>query len=67
MFELETLQGINLNKVDKGCLIYNTNKEQGYLMSIIDGTSRARNQLLDGRFLTGSSATRRIFRDARNA
>ena len=40
-FELETLQGINLNKVDKGCLIYNTNKEQGYLMSIIDGTSRA--------------------------
>ena len=41
MFELETLQGINLNKVDKGCLIYNTNKEQGYLMSIIDGTSRA--------------------------
>ncbi|MEZ7890090.1 MAG: nucleoid-associated protein, partial [Cloacibacterium sp.] len=41
VFELETLQGINLNKVDKGCLIYNTNKEQGYLMSIIDGTSRA--------------------------
>ena len=28
-FELETLQGINLNKVDKGCLIYNTNNEQG--------------------------------------
>jgi hypothetical protein len=40
-FELETLQGINLNKVDKGCIIYNTNKEQGYLISIIDGTSRA--------------------------
>lgn len=40
-FELETLQGINLNKVDKGCIIYNTTKEQGYLISIIDGTSRA--------------------------
>lgn len=41
VFELETLQGINLNKVDKGCLIYNTQREQGYLMSIIDATSRA--------------------------
>lgn len=40
-FELETLQGINLNKVDKGCLVFNTHKEQGYLISIIDGTSRA--------------------------
>lgn len=40
-FELETLKGINLNKVDKGCLIFNTGKEQGYLVSIIDGTSRA--------------------------
>lgn len=40
-FELETLKGINLNKVDKGCLVFNTHKEQGYLISIIDATSRA--------------------------
>ncbi len=40
-FELETLQGINLNKIDKGCIVFNTQKEDGYILSIIDGTSRA--------------------------
>lgn len=39
-FELETLQGINLNKVDKGCIVFNTNRENGYIVSIIDSTSR---------------------------
>lgn len=29
-------QGINLNKLDKGCLIFNTEKEQGYKILSID-------------------------------
>ena len=40
-FKLETAKGINLNKVDKGCIIFNSKKEEGYIISVIDGTSRA--------------------------
>ena len=29
-------KGININKLDKGCLIYKTEKENGYLVSIVD-------------------------------
>jgi len=39
-FELEDESGINTNKLDKGCLIFNTQKESGYLVSIIDNTNR---------------------------
>ena len=40
-FEVETQIGMNLNKLDKGCVIFNTDKEEGYILSIVDGTSRA--------------------------
>ena len=33
-------QGININKLDKGCLIFNTEKEEGYKVVVIDTTSR---------------------------
>ena len=39
-FEIESLQGININKLDKGCLIFNTDKENGYLVSVVDNTNR---------------------------
>ena len=39
-FEIESEQGININKLDKGCLIFNTEKENGYVVSVIDNTNR---------------------------
>jgi len=39
-FEIESEKGININKLDKGCLIFNTEKENGYLVSIVDNTNK---------------------------
>jgi hypothetical protein len=33
--------GINLNKLDKGCLVFNTNKEEGYIVMAVDHTNRS--------------------------
>lgn len=33
-------EAININKLDKGCLIFNTEKEQGYKVAVIDQTNR---------------------------
>jgi len=32
--------GININKLDKGCLIFNTEKEEGYKVLVVDQTNR---------------------------
>jgi len=32
---------ININKLDKGCLIFNTEKEEGYKVAVIDQTNRS--------------------------
>lgn len=39
-FEINLDSGINLKKIDKGCLIFNTKKEDGYVLSVIDNTSK---------------------------
>lgn len=39
-YEIESDSGININKLDKGCLIFNTEKENGYVVSVIDNASR---------------------------
>ncbi|MEO1051627.1 MAG: nucleoid-associated protein [Bacteroidota bacterium] len=39
-FEINSEEGININKLDKGCLIFNTEKEKGYKVAIIDNTNR---------------------------
>ncbi|MCK9453354.1 MAG: nucleoid-associated protein [Bacteroidales bacterium] len=39
-FDLKDERGINTNKLDKGCLIFNTEKEDGYLISIVDNTNK---------------------------
>lgn len=35
-FEINSDNGININKLDKGCLIFNTEKENGYMVAAID-------------------------------
>ena len=37
---LEKESGINVNKLDKGCLVFNLEKEEGYVIAIIDGINR---------------------------
>lgn len=39
-FEIESQQGININKLDKGCLIFNTEKENGYTVAVVDNTNK---------------------------
>ncbi|MBQ4279923.1 MAG: nucleoid-associated protein [Rikenellaceae bacterium] len=39
-FSVESQQGININKLDKGCLIFNTNREEGYVAAVVDNTNR---------------------------
>jgi len=38
--EMDNQEGININKLDKGCLIYNSDKENGYVVSVIDKTNK---------------------------
>lgn len=37
-------KGININKLDKGCLIYNLSKEDGFLVSIVDAKREQGNE-----------------------
>ncbi len=39
-FEIVSYQGINISKLDKGCLIFNKDKEDGYIVAIIDNRSK---------------------------
>ena len=39
-FELINDRGVNVNKLDKGCIIFNICKESGYMVSIVDNTNR---------------------------
>ena len=39
-FAIESEAGININKLDKGCLICNTGREEGYLVSVIDKANK---------------------------
>lgn len=39
-FEIESESGININKLDKGCVIFNTERENGYLVAIVDNTNK---------------------------
>lgn len=40
IFEIKSESGININKLDKGCLIFNTERESGYLVAIVDNTNK---------------------------
>ncbi|MCB9187311.1 MAG: nucleoid-associated protein [Flavobacteriales bacterium] len=39
-FIVKTDQGVNINKLDKGCIIFNTNANDGYLVAVVDNTNR---------------------------
>ena len=39
-FEVEKHQGINIRKLDKGCLVFNTEKDFGYKVVAIDNTNK---------------------------
>lgn len=39
-FNLESEQGINIKKLDKGCLIFNKERENGYVMAVVDNTNK---------------------------
>jgi hypothetical protein len=40
-YEINSDSGININKLDKGCLIFNIDKEKGYRVSIVDATNKS--------------------------
>ncbi len=39
-YSIESEQGVNINKLDKGALIFNTEKENGYVVAVVDNTNR---------------------------
>ena len=39
-FEIESEKGININKLDKGCLIFNTEQDKGYIVAVVDNTNK---------------------------
>lgn len=39
-FNLEKEEGINVKKLDKGCLIFNSDRDEGYVVSIVDNTNK---------------------------
>lgn len=40
-FKIEYEDGINITRLDKGAIIFNTEKEKGFLVSIVDNQSRS--------------------------
>lgn len=39
-YKVESEQGININKLDKGCIIFNVEKENGYIAAVVDNTNK---------------------------
>lgn len=39
-FHIQSDDGININKLDKGCLIFNAERENGYLVAVVDNLSK---------------------------
>jgi hypothetical protein len=42
---LESQEGINISKLDKGCLIFNTDRDDGYIVSVVDNTDKGSDAL----------------------
>ncbi|WP_165784746.1 nucleoid-associated protein [Solitalea longa] len=40
IYDFESDQGINLSKLDKGCIIFNLEKDKGYKVAIVDSKSK---------------------------
>lgn len=50
-FELEAHEGINIGKLDKGCLIYNTDKNKGFRVCLVDSAGKTDGQYWKDQFL----------------
>ena len=44
-FDIDSEDGVNINKLDKGCLIFNTDQENGYLVATVDNLSKSNEAL----------------------
>lgn len=44
-FNLMHEEGININKLDKGCLIFNCEKDKGFLVSVLDNSGKGNEAL----------------------
>ncbi|MFK5854757.1 MAG: nucleoid-associated protein [Bacteroidota bacterium] len=40
-FEIISEKGVNINKLDKGCLIFNTDRDEGYVVAVVDNTNKS--------------------------
>lgn len=40
-FEIDSHEGIHIEKLDKGCLIFQTKQEEGYRVAVVDQTNRS--------------------------
>lgn len=40
-FRVESQTGMSINKLDKGCLVFNTIREEGYLACVVDNANRS--------------------------
>ncbi len=47
-FDVEWEEGINIHKLDKGCMIYNIDRENGFIVSVVDGKQKS----AEGRYWT---------------
>ena len=61
-FEIESERGVNINKLDKGCLIFNTEKENGYLLAIVDNTNKG----VEAKYWTDDFLHVRLHKDSYN-
>ncbi|MBS4013055.1 MAG: nucleoid-associated protein [Bacteroidetes bacterium] len=39
-FNIQSEKGVNINKLDKGCIVFNTEKETGFVSLVIDNSSK---------------------------
>lgn len=39
-YSIESHTGINVNKLDKGCIIFNKEKEKGYVVAVVDNSGK---------------------------
>jgi hypothetical protein len=39
-YQVDSDEGINIRKLDKGCIVFNLEKENGYMASVVDNTNK---------------------------
>lgn len=39
-FDVRTDQGVSIDKLDKGCLIFDTDQDDGYMVAVVDNTNK---------------------------